>query len=207
MIIVPEIQKVFILVPRTGTGSLYREIMRVYPRSFLLYRHMEADGVPHGYDRWERVGFVRHPVARLWSLYNYLGTYSSIKSVAHDEAFSKRMRESVNRPFEDWLLNNEIAFSHPHDMVNGAYHYPALSRRHPLPDNRLSQFVYLRPDLGTTVHHYENLPHIMAELGLDSSARSNNSSKISGPPPLSIRGLDHITKFFKWDIAQKCAFV
>ncbi|MBL3684559.1 hypothetical protein F2981_16960 [Sinorhizobium meliloti] len=43
-----------------------------YPRSTLIYRHMEADGVPAGYDRWRKVGVVRHPVERLWSLYKFL---------------------------------------------------------------------------------------------------------------------------------------
>lgn len=51
MILIPEIQTVVILVPRTGSGSLRRAVAAKYPQSILLYRHMEADGVPAGHDK------------------------------------------------------------------------------------------------------------------------------------------------------------
>jgi hypothetical protein len=43
MILIPEIETVLILVPRTGTGSLRRAVLQRYPRAMLIYRHMEAD--------------------------------------------------------------------------------------------------------------------------------------------------------------------
>lgn len=51
MILIPELETVVILVPRTGSGSLRRAIAEAYPSSMLVYRHMEADGIPAGYDR------------------------------------------------------------------------------------------------------------------------------------------------------------
>lgn len=56
MIIIPEINTVVILVPRTGTSTLRRAIAEIYPMSMMIYRHMEADGIPIGYDRWRRSG-------------------------------------------------------------------------------------------------------------------------------------------------------
>ena len=71
MIIIPEKELVLITPPRTGSTSLSDQIAQKYPMSFRPYRHMEADGVPFGYDRWRRVGVFREPVARLWSVYHY----------------------------------------------------------------------------------------------------------------------------------------
>ena len=71
MILIPEIETIVILVPRTGSGSLKRAILKTYSKAHVLYRHMEADGVPHGYDRWRRVGVARNPLDRLWSLYKF----------------------------------------------------------------------------------------------------------------------------------------
>ena len=45
MILIPEIEAVVILVPRTGSGSLYRAVLDRYPKALMPYRHMEADGV------------------------------------------------------------------------------------------------------------------------------------------------------------------
>ena len=62
MILIPEKQVVLILVPRTGSGTLKRAVKARYPKSILLYRHMEADGGPAGYDRWQKIGIVRQTV-------------------------------------------------------------------------------------------------------------------------------------------------
>ena len=61
MLLIPEIETVVVLVPRTGSGTLRRAIVQAYPKAMLIYRHMEADGVPAGYDRWSKVGVVRDP--------------------------------------------------------------------------------------------------------------------------------------------------
>jgi hypothetical protein len=45
VILIPEIETIVLLVPRTGSGSLRKAIAAKYPKSVLLYRHMEADGV------------------------------------------------------------------------------------------------------------------------------------------------------------------
>ena len=73
----------------------------------MLYRHMEADGVPHGYDRWRKVGVVRNPVDRLWSLYKYLQRFGLDWCAEHDETYTARMRASVEQPFEQWLIGND----------------------------------------------------------------------------------------------------
>lgn len=216
MLLCPELRKVFILVPRTGTGTFYREIMRVYPKSMLLYRHMEADGCPRGYDRWERIGFVRHPLYRLWSLYNFIKNSTGIigkssnpqnSSPEAKQADTDLKRSQVNIPFEDWLLNNEMPFMTANDMTGHGEFWPVLTRSHPGPENKISQFQYLRPDLGTTIWKFENLKEHMSDLGLDVTAHKNKSTKESERPPYSDAIDLHLYTFQVWDMFQQCAGV
>lgn len=208
MIICPELEKIFLLVPRTGSGSLYREVMTKYPKSFLLYRHMEADGVPMGYDRWEKIGFVRHPYSRLWSFYNFLRKFDyNPSTIAKENSHIARVRRSVERPFDDWILNNNECFSLSHDLQEGRYHYPVLTRRHPLPDTKLSQFVYLRPDLGTKIVKYENMKEFFTELGLSLDTVRNPSGEKPKIPEMTDEVKLHMNNFFKWDYSQNCQMV
>lgn len=207
MIICPELQTVFILVPRTGSGSLYREILRVYPKSMLLYRHMEADGVPQGYDRWKRVGFVRHPVARLHSLYKFMqrfggGTRTSNTSGASIDTL--RVRKQVEgRTFVEWLQQNDQPWTMPCDVNGAGGWWPTLSKRDPAPENKRSQWSYLRPDLGTVVYRFEDLPQHMAEWGL-APAHENKTPPSSGH--IDLEAYTHIHKFCTWDFEQGCSY-
>jgi len=194
MMIVPELETVVILVPRTGSGSLRRAIEKRYPKSMLLYRHMEADGVPAGYDRWRRVGVVRDPVERLWSLYKFLKTFGG----PHDSAYISSMRNSVDMPFDKWLVENQTVFTSPYDSAGFGRYWPHYSVRHPLPENRKSQFLYLRPDIGTHVHQYTNLDLFLKFL--DVAAERHNKTSDSRPPVLSEEAKNHVNRFFKWDL-------
>jgi hypothetical protein len=207
MLIVPELRKVFILVPRTGTGSFYREMQRVYPRSMLLYRHMEADGVPQGYDRWPRFGFVRHPLARLMSLHRFMGTFAGGAQVQGGAASedAQRVRRQGERPFEDWLLNNNDPWTVPYDLSGSRDYWPVLARRNPAPENRLSQHAYLRPDLGTTVWKFEDLSGHMLELGLDPTRKANMTPH--KPVTYSTAIERHLIHYCSWDLAQNCKFI
>lgn len=199
MLIVPEIQTVVLLVPRTGSRSLKNALLEKYPQAFLLYRHMEADGVPQGYDRWRRVGIVRKPVDRLWSLYKYLKDFGIAWAVDHDTAYTTAMRKSVEVPFEEWLLHNELVFTSPYDSRGNGRFYPAYCCRHPLPENRKSQFMYLRPDLGTKVVRYEDADHLFHDLSISPVAL--NKTERTQMPELSPVALDYVQKWFAWDFA------
>jgi hypothetical protein len=197
MILVPEIETVVLLVPRTGSGTLRRAILATYPRAMMIYRHMEADGVPAGYDHWRRLGVVRHPVDRLWSLYKFLQLFSG----DHDPAYIAAMRESVARPFDDWLLHNETVFTSPYDSAGCGRFWPGYTVRHPLPENRKSQFLYLRPDLGTQVYPYEELRWVAGDLlGLSLDLRPRHNASGGDPPPaLSAGAAAYVRRVFAWD--------
>lgn len=200
MILVPEIKTVVLLVPRTGTRALKRAISAKYPDSVLLYRHMEADGVPFGYDRWRKVGVVRDPVERLWSLFKYLDRFGLDWCAEHDETYTARMRASVQGSFEGWLLNNELPFTTPYDSAGLGRFFPAYACRHPLPENRKSQFVYLRPDLGTDIYPYWNIAQLFSDLGVEPGRENGTHSNRA--PQLSGRGIEYVERWFEWDLSH-----
>jgi len=193
MILIPEIETVVVLVPRTGSGSLRRAVADAYPRSMLLYRHMEADGVPHGYDRWRKVGVVRHPTERLWSLYKFLRDFDG----NHDLAYIESMRASVRMPFSDWLLSNQTPFTTPYDSAGLGRFFPNYTVHHPLPENRKSQFMYLRPDLGTTVYQFTDLEAFGTALGVQLGRHNRTSA--DDAPNLSAEAEAHMRRWFAWD--------
>lgn len=203
MLIVPEIQTVFILTPRTGSGTLYRAAREKYPRSMLLYRHMEADGCPQGYDMWRRVGFVRHPTVRLWSLYNFMKTWDRSGLMTHSTEEQKRVYAQVARPFEDWLINNTETWTAPRCLSGTGSEWPQLARRDPAPENKRSQFSYLRPDLGVTIHKYEDIADVFPTYGLPTDSRHNKSEK-PVMPALSPAAQAHIETFCAWDLSLGC---
>jgi hypothetical protein len=199
VIIIPEKQIVVLLTPRTGTRALKSAVSDRYPKSFMLYRHMEADGIPHGYDRWPKVGVVRDPVDRLWSLYKYLERFGLDFCEEHDRTYTAKMRDSVERPFDDWLTNNEVVFTSPYDSAGLGRFFPAYTVRHPLPENRKSQFVYLRPDLGTEVVPYVEVDRLYRAL--DVTPRRMNGTSEKPAPDLSAEAAVYARQWFGWDFA------
>lgn len=203
MIIIPEIETVVILVPRTGSGSLRRAIAETYPKSMLIYRHMEADGLPLGYDRWRKVGVVRHPLSRLWSLYKFLQVPyfggDGRRWRADDQAFIDAMRKSVTVPFDRWVIENQVPFTTPYDTSGNERFYPQFSVRHPLPENRKSQEVYLRPDLGTEIFHYHTQQKLYDSLNLQEAKVRHNVTDSSAIPLICNEAQNHMDRFFRWD--------
>ena len=194
MILIPELSTVLILPPRTGSGTMRRAVLKRYPEAMQIYRHMEADGVPHGYDTWHRVGVCRNPVDRLWSLFKFLKTFGGPQ---HDPAFVRAMNRSVERPFSDWVMNNEVVFTSPFDRDGRGRYWPRYACRHPLPENRKSQKVYLRPDLGTEVVPFVDLDRLAARLDVDLTARENKTD--CSRPTLTADALEYVNRVHGWD--------
>lgn len=196
MLIVPELHAIFILPPRTGSDTLCLELMRMYPNAFLLYRHGEADMVPRGYENWRKVGFVRHPLARLWSLYKYCAILADRDNVIDElKAEVDRVAKSVqDKSFEEWVLTNEELFL-PADSG-----LPLLTQNHHVPETRKSQEIYLRPDLGTVILRFQDLAEHMAAWGLDTTKHNGASPKVPCPP-ITKKLKKHLKKYFAWDMA------
>lgn len=198
MILIPDLEIVVILTPRTGTRALKRAIADRWPNAMHLYRHMEADGVPQGYDRWRKVGVVRHPVERLWSLYKYLQRFGVDYACEHNKTYTALMRESVQRPFEDWLMHNERPFTTPYDSDGFGRFYAGYACRHPMPENRKSQWIYLRPDLGTQIYRFDDASILHRHLDVDPP--HINGTDASAPPKLSDPARIYVGRWFNWDL-------
>ena len=199
MILIPELKTVVILVPRTGSGTIKRAVLAAYPAAMPVYRHMEADGVPAGYDRWAKIGVVREPVARLWSLYKFC-----TDNVRNQQfpSYGDRILKSVARPFSDWIVNNEIVFTDPHGSEGGLEFYPQYNVRHAVPENRKSQFLTLRPDLGTEVYRFDDLDLVARRLALDLRLLKRANTTVQAPmPDLTPEARDHVERFFSWDLS------
>lgn len=206
MIIVPEIETVVILTPRTGSRSLKNAVLHRYPQAMLLYRHMEADGIPAGYDQWRKVGVVRDPVERLFSLFNFLHNIGDAWAPEY-EAYVEKMRASVkDRDFSDWVINNEVVFTDPYSS-DGPKFWPQYNVRHRLPENRKSQWTTLRPDLGTELYQFQSLDFLMRALDLPSmeklneTYRSNREASEHAYALLSEKAMQHMQRYHEWDMA------
>ncbi|KIC42202.1 hypothetical protein RA27_02060 [Ruegeria sp. ANG-R] len=197
MLLVPEISTVVILPPRTGSSSLRKALLARYSMAMQVYRHMEADGIPLGYDTWRRVGIVRNPIDRLWSLYKFLGDFGGGQ---HDPAFVKTMRQSVERPFSEWLLENEVTFTSPYDRAGFGRFWPAYSVRHPMPENRKSQAVYIRPDLGTEFWDFSNIDAMAESLGVVLHLRENQTQD-ENKPSITPEAMGYLMRVHSWDFS------
>lgn len=193
MILIPELKTVLILVPKTGSSSLKNAVLSKYPESMLIYRHMEACGIPQGYDMWDKVGIVRHPLERLWSLYKYLMNFGG----DYDPAYIERMNCSVNNiDFSQWILKNQTVFSSPYGGKHGEFH-TKYTVRHSLPENRKSQYLYLRPDLGTKIYKFNQIEDLAKKLDVKLDRVNETPKTIM--PVLSNEAREHMKNIFSWD--------
>lgn len=196
MLLVPELQAIFIFPPRTGSDTLCAELMRMHPNAALLYRHGEADMVPEGYEAWRKVGFVRHPFARLWSLYKYCAVMADMTNVTEAlQADVARLAQSVQgKSFEEWVLHNEELFL---PVGSGI---PFLHQRVHVPETRKSQETYLRPDLGTVILKFQDLPRHLEAWGLDHTQK-RGATPSPAVPAMTKKLKKHMAKYFAWDMS------
>jgi hypothetical protein len=162
-----------------------------------IYRHMEADGVPLGYDRWQKVGIVRNPLDRLWSLYKFLQDFDG----PHEPTYMQKMRDSVKCSFSHYILHNDVVFTSPYPRDRTSSFYPHYSVRHALPENRKSQFLYLRPDLGTQIYRYDRLPDFLDRLGINLQLETNRT-ETSPAPEISDDAQEYMRSVFAWDFKK-----
>lgn len=207
MLIIPEIEQVVILTPRTGSRTLKNALLKRYPRSFLLYRHMEADGIPAGYDQWAKIGVVRDPIDRLWSLFKYLEHFGEKWGSGNFcPVYVQAMRDSVKGvSFSDWVLNNSAVFTDPYSSDLSGKFWPEYNVLHRLPENKKSQWIYLRPDLGTEVIPYTSLAEVERRLDVDLHSVPRQNQTGSAPCIVTPEALSYIGQVFAWDIATAWA--
>lgn len=194
MLVIPERETIFILPPRTGSSSLHNAVREQYPLAFILYRHAEREAIPTGYERYRVAGFVRHPLARMWSLYKFLCCLDPAKLGGHWAQEEVLLHvESIQRfkGFEHWLCNNERMFL-PANTGN-----PQLYQRFYIPETRKSQKLYLCPELGTEILHFPDYAGWQEHMGL--RPLRNNATRRDKPPAIGREAQDHLEHFMAWE--------
>jgi len=107
------------------------------------------------------------------------------------------MRNSVLTDFSEWVLHNQIVFTSPYDRAGLGRFFPRYTNNHPMPENQKSQFVYLRPDLGTKIFKFTELGKIEKELGIKLPHHNKSSGTLySG---LTEEATEYVRRVFKWD--------
>lgn len=194
MLIIPEHNTIAILPPRTGSTTLHYAVRDANPLSFLLYRHAERDAIPPGYESMNVVCFVRHPLSRMWSLYKFLCQLDPLTSADWAQNGVMDLLESVQgKTFEDWLLHNETLFLPQHSG------HPGLYQAHYMPENTKSQWHYARPDLGTVILNFQDLPKHMEEWGLPAQHLNKTTQRVTAPK-LEGKVLEHLEQFMSWEL-------
>lgn len=195
MLIIPERKTVLILNPRTGTNYLKTAVRARYAQAFMPYRHMEADGIPFGYQHYKIIGVFRSPLERLWSLYKYLKFYDLDNCAEYKRAYMAKCKESAQRPFNTWLCKNTLPVATPYGSVDD-YH-PQSAVKHLIPENRKSQWHYLRPDLGTIIVPYPKYGELLQWL--DVPDVRTHQTPIMKMPKLTAAAKDCLEINLAWD--------
>ena len=104
----------------------------------------------------------------------------------------------MDMPFSDWLVHNQTVFISPYDSSGYGEFYPHYTVRHPLPENRKSQFHYLRPDLGTTIYPYSRYNDLCRDLDIK-PLMAENVTDSTYPIGLSQEADEHMQRWFAWD--------
>lgn len=199
MLAIPELRLVLIQPPRTGSTALRAALEAAYPETRRLYRHMERDGIPGAYDGWSVACTIRHPLARLHSLWRYMRAQ---KPDDHsDKDWVRRVTTDAGRPFRDWVLYSQDPFTTP---PQGTVANPAFyDIRHSAPITRKSQYVWARPDLGpVTLIRLEVPEDIRATLGVIPDPNLSNAAPGPGMSAPCARIEAHLTRYFSWDLSS-----
>jgi hypothetical protein len=215
MIIIPEINAIYIRIPFNEDGKLTNAIMRKYPEARPLYDQMESDGIPTEYKHYEKFAIIRDPISRLWDFYS---------SHRNDDASTFSLEiygdEAKKYDFNNWLMLNSACIpaevNPARTRENGSlFGYNEII--HHIPENHKSQYFYLMPTQNSTnrsdglnetnskdilILPYSHLNSIAQTLGINDDVSPEN---IYGPAPEleSVLVRETILPFFSWDI-QLC---
>lgn len=194
MIIIPERELIIINPPRTGSTTIRNTVRAHFEYAFMPYRHMEADGVPFGYERYRKVCVIRDPVDRLWSLYKFIRSLVAYRHSAWQEA---NQYYAFKYEFNEWIIHNKAVFScnyQPgHALMEARY-----TVRRPMPENVKSQREYAVPELGTDFVLFEDLDQFLFDLvGVVPMHLNGTDSAVV--PRLVGAAYSYVHHVFAWD--------
>jgi len=199
MLIIKELKTVVICTPRTASTSLRSIVMKKYPETLHPHFHMEADGIPEEYKNYRKIGIVRNPIDRLFSLYKFSAQFSG----DFGEGFIK-YRHDINKSVEDktfseWIVENDFVFNQPYDSFGTLIE--EFNVKNILPETVKSQYLFLRPDLGTEIIKYEEINKLEEILNIKLPHLNGTRQDIK-QTELTLSAKAHIEKYMDWDLKQ-----
>jgi hypothetical protein len=195
MIIIPELETVLLQPPRTGTSSVKDAVLNTYPKAFMLYRHMEANGIPVGYEKFHIVCQVRCPFERMESLFKYMSNPEFREDT--NPTWFARVQAATAGGFEDWLLNSEYIFANPTPSLDKHFR-PRYMVNHAWREQIKSQRLWAEG--ADQLIRYERLRgDVMATLNIDLDLHRGRSSQqsLEWTPAM----IQHMRDWHDWDIS------
>jgi hypothetical protein len=178
MLVIPELKKVVIMPPRSGSTALKAAVLDKYPLATCPHRHGEAvmfsrrmaqSHLELTAQEYSFVYCLRDPVERLKSLWRYMQNVSRTRNPTAPAWWIRVQNRDADRPFSDWVMHSTSAFSSP-DNEQDTYH--AVAFQMPAAHKSATQYLkgignrplqvlrcYNETDL-TNILHIETVPHI-----------------------------------------------
>lgn len=118
MLIIPELKKVVITPPRSGSTALRALIREKYEHATSPFRHGEVAMLGHCKlvkqvrdGEWSIVYILRDPLQRMISLWRYMHDVSYTRNARAPKEWVDRINKDADRPFNDWLWNSTELFN------------------------------------------------------------------------------------------------
>jgi hypothetical protein len=130
MLVIPELHKVVIMPPRSGSTALKAAVLSKYKEAFCPHRHGEVVMFnryhqPSWEYEWTFVYCLRDPVERLKSLWRYMQNVNPQRNPAAPSWWIRQQNRDADRPFSDWVMQSTSTFSAP-DNDQDVYHAVAF---------------------------------------------------------------------------------
>lgn len=123
MIVIPELHKIVVMPPRSGSTALKAALLWKYEHAYAAFRHGEwnmtkhiwGPDVDHGYTA---VYPLRNPSDRLVSLWRYMQDVSPTRNPRAPQEWIDRVRMDASRPFSHWLHTSTELFNESRAQPN-----------------------------------------------------------------------------------------
>jgi len=184
MLVIPELKKVVIMPPRSGSTALKRTVLDTYKEAFSPWRHGEymmyhvynymMDNGKH--KDYTPVYMLRHPVDRLVSLWRYMQDVSPERNPRAPMSWINRVRKDASRPFSDWLFSSSEYFNESSATPGDGSPESYYCTYYQLPAVMKSADIFLRGAPATEIVPFGNRARYNSVLGIDIPEQKNAST-------------------------------
>lgn len=211
MIIIPEIEAIYVRVPGNEDGTFSQAILDRYSDAHILYNQMEVDGIPIEFKHYDKFGIIRDPIERLWNFYH---SHKRKEVTQHSlDAYGTSINDY---DFETWLILNSSCFKAerlPQRTRADNTLYDANAIIHHIPENQKSQYFYFMPTNGFAPFAEDSVANANTQIGLYPYSHIQDFAQTIGirepicneepygSPPVQLTAITRSTvnRLFAWD--------